>query len=68
MALEGMLGMAGAFGVRGLLVDASDVIDGVLFAGCACDAILLTPPGRTLGSGGGNGDIDMLVTDAECAV
>lgn len=68
MALEGTLGMTGAFEVRAPFADASDVIDGVLFAGCVWDTILLTPSGRGVGRGGGNGDIEMFVTDAECAV
>lgn len=35
MALAGVLGMTGTFGARGFLADASDVTDGVRFAGCA---------------------------------
>jgi hypothetical protein len=34
MALDGTLGIGCDFGVRGPLVDASDVTDGVLFVGC----------------------------------
>lgn len=35
MALDGILGMVGTFGVRGTLAVASDVIDGALLAGWA---------------------------------
>lgn len=34
MALDGTLGTGCDFGVRDPLADASDVTDGVLFAGC----------------------------------
>jgi hypothetical protein len=35
MALDGTFGTIRAFGVRGFLEEASDVIDGVCFVGCA---------------------------------
>lgn len=67
MAFEGILGTIWTRGFRGELVDASDVTEGVRFGVCACEVILLTASGTALASGGGNGDIEMLLTDAEWA-
>ena len=63
IAFEGMFGTTGAWGIRGLPV-ASDVTDGALFGVCACDATLLTPSGRAVGRGGGNGEIEIQEVDA----
>lgn len=52
-------------GFRGLDVDASEAMDGARFGVCACETTLLTPSGTALGSGGGNGDIEMLEMEAE---
>jgi hypothetical protein len=52
---------------RAVLAVASDLNDGVLCGVCTCEAILLTASGTTVGSGGGNGEMEMLETEAECA-
>ena len=67
MAFEGILGTTCTRGFRGELVDASDVTEGVLLGVAACEVILLTASGTALGSGGGNGDIEILLTEAEWA-
>jgi hypothetical protein len=64
MAFDGIFGTAGAWGVRGLFVGASDVTDDALFGVCACEATLLTPSGSAVGRGGGKGDIEMHEVDA----
>lgn len=54
-------------GFRGELVDASETTDGVLLGVAACDVILLTASGTALGSGGGKGEMEMLLIEAEWA-
>jgi hypothetical protein len=65
MALDGVFGTTWVRGVRGVEVEASDITEGVFFGVCACDVILLTASGTALGRGGGNGDIETLLMDAE---
>lgn len=67
MAFEGVFGTTCTRGFRGELVDASDVTEGVLLGVAACEVILLTASGTALGSGGGKGDIEILLTEAEWA-
>ena len=67
MAFEGVFGTTCTRGFRGELVDASDVTEGVLLGVGACEVILLTASGTALGSGGGKGDIEILLTEAEWA-
>lgn len=73
MAFEGIFGKTGiaAFGVLGLfvlVVEASETPEGVLIGVWAWDTILLTPSGAALGNGGGNGDMEMVETDAVWAL
>jgi hypothetical protein len=56
--------MTSGGGVYGLLLPTSDFVGGALFGVCACDTTLLTPSGRAVGRGGGNGDIEMQDVDA----
>lgn len=66
IAFASVLGTVGAVrGVRGELEGASDDNEGVF--PCACEATLPTASGVGVAVGGGNGDIEMLETDAECA-
>jgi hypothetical protein len=67
MAFEGVFGTTCTRGFRGELVDASEVTEGVPLGVCACEATLLTASGTALGSGGGKGDMEMLLTEAEWA-
>lgn len=53
-------------------MDACDVIDGALWgvfgaSGCTRDVNLCTASGAAVGNGGGKGDIEMLVIEAEWA-
>ena len=52
---------------RGEFGDASDIADDAFLGDAACVATLLTASGTALGSGGGNGDMEMLLIDAEWA-
>jgi len=67
MAFEGTFGTRGPFGARGLDVEAWEAIEGDFWGVWACETTLLTASGAALGKGGGNGDIEMLVTEAEWA-
>lgn len=67
MAFEGVLGTTCPLGVRGLDVEASEVTEGVRLGVWAWETTLFTPSGTALGNGGGNGDMDMLVMEAEWA-
>jgi hypothetical protein len=67
MAFEGVFETTCTLGFRGELVDTSDVTEGVLLGAAACEVILLTESGTALGSGGGKGDIEIQLTEAEWA-
>jgi hypothetical protein len=64
---EGILGTTCDFGVRGVAGEDSEFRDGVRLGVCICDAILLTPSGTAVRTGGNSGEIDMLLIDAEWA-
>lgn len=55
------------FGVLGVGVDDWEVMEGVRFGVCDCEAILLTPSGTALRGGGCSGDMERLLMDAEWA-
>lgn len=65
IAFEGVFGTAETRGFRRELVEASDTTEGVRLGVAACEATLLTASGTAVGSGGGNGEIDILLIDAE---
>ena len=67
MAFEGVFGTTCIRGFRGELVDVSDATEGVRLGVAACEVILLTASGMALGRGGGKGDIEILLTEAEWA-
>ena len=67
MSLEAIFGTVCVFGVRGLVEEVSEVTDGFLFGVAGACVSLETASGSAVGGGGGNGDIEMLVMDAECA-
>jgi hypothetical protein len=68
IAFEGIFGTArGARGFRGELFGASDITEGVCLGVAACDATLLTASGAALGRGGGKGEMEMLLIEAEWA-
>lgn len=66
MALDGIFGRAEALDVLGIrgAAETSERIEGGALGFCACDTTLLTASGTAVGSGGGNGETDMLVTEA----
>jgi hypothetical protein len=68
IAFEGVFGTTWEVrGFRGDLVDTSDTTEGDLPGVAACDATLLTASGTALGRGGGKGEMDMLLIEAEWA-
>ena len=68
IAFEGIFGTIWeARGFRGEFVDASDITDEGFLGVAACDATLLTASGTAVGSGGGYGDMEMLLIEAEWA-
>lgn len=67
MAFEGMFGTCGVCGGLGTLAVVSDLKEDVLWCVEVWAVSLLTPSGTALGRGGGNGDIEMLDMEAECA-
>lgn len=68
IAFEGIFGTVWVVrGFRGVLVDASETTEGDFLGVAACDATLLTASGTALGRGGGNGEMEMLLIEAECA-
>jgi len=71
MSFEGVLGTGNGWvrGVLGLLAEDSDVADGgVRFGVGFCAAIRLIPSGTALETGGGNGEMEMLETEAVWAL
>jgi len=53
-------------GFRGEFVDTSDITEGGFLGVAVCETTLLTASGTAL-RGGGNGEIDMLLMEAEWA-
>ena len=64
IAFEGVFGTTCACGVRGDCFEDVEATVGVLGGTLTCDATRVTPSGRALGRGGGNGDIEMADTEA----
>jgi hypothetical protein len=64
IALEGILGTTCCGGVRGVVDDPEVTIEAFLGVFCASDATLVTASGFAVASGGGNGEIEIPVTDA----
>lgn len=64
IALEGILGTTCCGGVRGVVDDPEATVEAFWDVFCACDATLVTASGFAVGRGGGNGEIEIPVTDA----
>jgi hypothetical protein len=64
IALEGILGTTCCGGARGVVDDPEVTIEAFLEVFCASDATLVTASGFAVASGGGNGEIEIPVTDA----
>ena len=69
MSFEAVLGMTcGCLAALGEEEDPDAVLGGCLAVPCASETTLVTPSGLAVAVGGGKGEIDMLVMDAECAL
>jgi hypothetical protein len=64
IALDGMFGTTCCGGVRGVDDDPEATVEAFLGAFCASAATLVTASGFAVASGGGNGEIEIPVTDA----
>ena len=64
MALDGMLGTTCCGGARGVVDDPEVTAEVLLGVFCASAATLVTASGFAVASGGGNGEIEIPVTDA----
>jgi hypothetical protein len=68
IAFAGVFGtVCGVRGFRGEFVEASDTTDGDLLGVAAWETTLCRASGTAAGSGGGNGEMEMLLIEAECA-
>jgi hypothetical protein len=68
MAFDGEFGTGlAAAGVRGPPGEREPATEDFALAFCAWDTTLATPSGFAVGRGGGNGEMEIDVTDAVCA-